>query len=108
MKIYHNPRCRKSRETLQLIQESGHEPEIIEYLKNPPSKSELKDLLNLLGISAEALLRKGEDIYKSEFKGKSLTEDEWIEAMINNPKLIERPHRDEIFTMNDDAVEMGV
>lgn len=91
MKIYHNPRCRKSRETLEIIQESGKNPEIVEYLKEVPSKEELKSILKKLGISAEELLRKGEAIFKEKYKGKSLSEDEWIDAMIEHPKLIERP-----------------
>ena len=91
MKIYHNPRCRKSRETLQLIEESGTEPQIIEYLKTPPTKAELKKLLKMLGLSAEQLIRKGEAEYKENYKGKKLSEEEWIDAMIKYPKLMERP-----------------
>ena len=91
MKIYHNPRCRKSRETLQIIQEEGMEVEIIEYLTDTPSAKELKSLLSRLQIKAEDLLRKNEQIFKDNFKGKNLSEDEWIQAMIENPKLIERP-----------------
>lgn len=91
MKIYHNPRCRKSRETLQLIQEKGAEVEIVEYLNNIPSKEELIQLIQLLGIGAEQLIRKGETIFKENYKGKSLSDEQWIEAMLANPKLIERP-----------------
>jgi arsenate reductase len=91
MKIYHNPRCRKSRETLQLIEEKGIEPEIIEYLKEVPSEKEIADLLKKLDIPAEKLLRKGEAIFKEKYKGKELSEAEWIKAMHENPKLIERP-----------------
>lgn len=91
MKIYHNPRCRKSRETLQLIQEKGGEVEVIEYLNNIPSKEELTHLIQLLGITAEQLLRKGEAVFKENFKGKTMSNEEWIEVMIANPKLIERP-----------------
>lgn len=91
MKIYHNPRCSKSRQTLSLIQSHGVEPEIIEYLKTPPSPQELKEVLAQLGIPAESLLRKGEAVYKENFKGKTLSEDEWIAAMCEFPKLIERP-----------------
>ena len=91
MKIYHNPRCRKSRETLSLILENGVEPEIIEYLKTPPAPEELKGLLDLLGISAEQLIRKGESIYKEQFKGGTYSEGEWIQILSENPKLIERP-----------------
>ena len=91
MKIYHNPRCRKSRETLKLIEESGNEVEIINYLENIPSEEELKDILDKLNITAENLLRKGESIFKENFKGKILSENQWIEVMVKNPKLIERP-----------------
>jgi len=91
MKIYHNPRCRKSRETLSLIQENGVEPEIILYLEKVPTQKDLKELIKMLGIKPEALLRKGEKVYKEEFKGKDLSDAEWIKAMVKNPKLIERP-----------------
>ena len=91
IKIYHNPRCRKSRETLSLIREAGHEPEIIEYLQNPPSVSELKDLLKGMNKRPLEIVRKGEDIFKSNFKGKTFSDDEWIRIMAENPKLIERP-----------------
>ena len=91
MKIFHNPRCRKSRETLQLITEKGIDVEVVEYLNNVPSKEELKNIIQLLGISVEQLLRKGEAIYKDQFKGKTFSDDEWIDIMVANPKLIERP-----------------
>ncbi len=89
--IYHNPRCRKSRETLALIEQSGTKVQIVEYLKEAPSADELKALLAKLGISAEQLLRKNEAIFKENYKGKDLSEDEWVQAMVENPKLIERP-----------------
>jgi arsenate reductase len=91
MKIYHNPRCTKSRQTLQLIESAGKEVEIVEYLTDTPSRSELKKIIALLGITPEQLLRKNEDVYKEKFKGKTFTDDEWIQIMIENPKLIERP-----------------
>lgn len=91
MKIFHNPRCSKSRQTLALIEEKGVGIEIIKYLENTPTKSELVDVINKLGITPFQLVRKSEDIYKEEFKGKELSDDEWIEAMVTNPKLIERP-----------------
>ena len=91
MKIYHNPRCRKSRETLQILTDHKIEPEIIEYLKDVPGKSEIEHILSLLGIKAEELVRKSEVIYKENYKGKKLTEAQWIEAMSKHPKLIERP-----------------
>ncbi len=91
MKIYHNPRCRKSRETLAIIKEQGIEPDIILYLEDNPTKEELKKVLKKLDISAEKLIRKSESVYKEHFKGKSLSESKWIDAMISYPKLIERP-----------------
>jgi arsenate reductase (glutaredoxin) len=91
MKIYHNPRCRKSRETLGIIEEAKKSPEIIEYLKNPPSEKELKSILKMLGISAQDLIRKGETVFKEKYKGKDFAEDKWIKIMTENPILIERP-----------------
>ena len=91
MKIYHNPRCRKSRETLALMTDAGVEPEIVEYLKTPPTEAELKAILKKLGLAPQQLLRKGEKIFKEEYKGKELSDDEWIAAMAANPILIERP-----------------
>jgi arsenate reductase (glutaredoxin) len=91
MKIYHNPRCSKSRQTLQFIEEKGAAVEIVKYLEDIPSESELKSILKALGIEAKALLRKGEADFKEHFKGKDLSEDEWIKAMIQYPKMIERP-----------------
>lgn len=91
MKIYHNPRCRKSRETLAIIEDSKQSVEVIEYLKDVPSEQELKELLDKLGLKAEQLLRKGESIFKTEYKGKNLSEEQWIKAMVDHPKLIERP-----------------
>ncbi len=91
MKIYHNPRCRKSRETLALIEEKGVTPEIVLYLEKAPTQKELKELLKLLKIKPEALLRKGEKVFKEKYKGKELSDAEWIKVMTKNPKLIERP-----------------
>ena len=89
MKIYHNPRCSKSRQTLQFIEEKGAAVEIVKYLEDIPSESELKSILKALGIEAKALLRKGEADFKEHFKGKDLSEDEWIKAMIQYPKMID-------------------
>lgn len=91
MKIYHNNRCSKSRSTLQIIEDKGIDVEIIQYLKTPPTKEELTNILKMLDIPAEKLIRKGEAIFKENFKGKSFSNDEWIDIMIENPKLIERP-----------------
>ena len=89
--IFHNPQCSKSRESLEILQNSSSEFEVVEYLKQVPKKSELKNVIKLLGIKPQDLIRKSEEIFKSEFKGKDLTESEWIEAMVKFPKLIERP-----------------
>lgn len=89
--IYHNPRCRKSRDTLNLLQEKGEQTAIVEYLKTNPTKEQLTDILGMLGIKPLELIRKGERIFKEEFKGKDLSDKEWIEAMVANPILIERP-----------------
>ncbi len=89
--IYHNPKCSKSRETLALLRGRGVEPRIVEYLKAPPTAAELKAIVGKLGIEPEQLVRKGEEIYKSRYAGKTLTEAEWIEAMVKHPILIERP-----------------
>lgn len=91
LKILHNSRCTKSRQTLQLIEESGEMVQVVEYLKTVPSEEELTDIINMLGIKPEQLLRKGEAIYKEQYKGKNLSDEEWIEAMVEHPKLIERP-----------------
>ncbi|HEC60208.1 hypothetical protein LCGC14_0519790 [marine sediment metagenome] len=90
--IYHNPRCSKSRETLALLEQHGTQPEIIEYLKTPPSVASLTEIINQLGISARQLLRKGEVEYKDlNLADDSLTEQQLIQAMSEHPKLIERP-----------------
>ncbi len=90
--IYHNSRCSKSRTTLELIQQQGIEPEIIEYLKTPPDRETLEGLIALLGISPRDLMRKGEDVYKENNLGDpGLSDDQLIEAMLENPILIERP-----------------
>ncbi len=89
--IYHNPRCSKSRQTLGILQDKGAQIKIIEYLKNIPSKEELSRLISLLEITPLELIRKGETIFKENYKGKELSDTEWIDAMISHPKLIERP-----------------
>ena len=91
-KIYHNTRCSKSRATLAILEQNNVEFEIVNYLENPPSESELKSILQDLGIGVRDLIRKGESIYKDlQLSNKSLTEDELIKAMLNHPILIERP-----------------
>ena len=91
-KIYHNPRCSKSRQTLQLLEEKGIQADIIEYLKDAPSKAELESLLSLLNMEPRALIRKGEAIYKElNLKDDTLSNEQLISAMVEHPILIERP-----------------
>lgn len=89
--IYHNPRCRKSRETLQLLEDAGENVKIVKYLEDPPSEAQLKQLLKQLQLKPMELIRKGESLWKEQFKGKSFSEEELIAIMHQNPKLIERP-----------------
>ena len=92
VKIYHNPRCMKSRQTLQLLKDRGIEPEIIEYLKNPPNVAELTDILDKLGMEPRALMRKQEAEYKANgLDYSALDKQALIDAMVANPILIERP-----------------
>jgi len=91
IKIYHNPRCSKSREGLNILEDSGKEFEIVKYLDTVPSVSELESVLQLLNISPLELVRKNETIWKENYKGKTLTDSEIIAAMVAHPKLIERP-----------------
>ena len=90
-KIYHNPRCKKSRAGLQYLQEKGIEPEIFEYLKNPLTEEKLKDLLVRLHKKPIEVIRTQEEVYRKEFKGKNFTDDEWVKIMLENPKIIHRP-----------------
>lgn len=90
--IWHNPRCSKSRATLEILQQNDISPEIVLYLETPPSIEAITRAINMLGISARELLRKGEDAYKElNLKNIDLTEQQLIEAMASHPKLIERP-----------------
>lgn len=90
--IYHNPRCRKSRETLDLLKEEGIEPTIVHYLDDHLSLDDLTHLTSLLDIEPLGLLRKGEAAYKElKAEGKLETNDDALQAMANHPKLIERP-----------------
>ncbi|MBA7854870.1 arsenate reductase (glutaredoxin) [Enterobacter sp. RHBSTW-00901] len=93
VKIYHNPRCSKSRDTLSLLKANGVDPEVVLYLETPPDAQTLRQLLHMLGMgTARALMRQKEDLYKSlSLDDTRLTEAELIQAMVENPKLIERP-----------------
>lgn len=90
--IYHNPRCSKSRATLELLRERGIEPRIVEYLKTPPSKAEMERILERLGLEPRELMRQQEDEYiESALDDPGLTRETLILAMLQRPKLIQRP-----------------
>lgn len=92
VQIYHNPRCSKSRETLALLEEKGVNPEIVEYLKQVPSNDDIKQLASLLGLnSVREMMRTKESAYKEQNLQQEENESKLIHAMIENPKLIERP-----------------
>ena len=90
--LYHNPRCSKSRKTLQLLQEKGYEPEIIHYLKTPPNREKLAEILLLLNMKPRDLMRKKEQAYnENRLNDPGLSHAELIDAMVHHPILIERP-----------------
>lgn len=92
IKIYHNPRCSKSRQTMDILVGKGIQPDVVEYLNTPPSRSELVEILDMLGLEPRQLIRKGEAEYKeNNLADESLTRDQLIDAMVKYPKLIERP-----------------
>ena len=92
MKIFHNPRCSKSRQTLQLIRDRGVEPEIVEYLKTPPGADEILDIVRMLGTAPSALFRTKEALYRDlGLDQKEITMDESLVILSENPRLIERP-----------------
>jgi len=91
LKIYHNPRCRKSRAGLDYIKQKGSEPEIIDYIKSPLSEDELKALLKKLGKKPKEIVRTQEELYRKELKGKDLSDARWIKILAENPRLIQRP-----------------
>lgn len=88
---YHNNRCSKSRSGLKLLEDSGKEFQVINYLDNVPTEQELKEIITLLGINPIDLVRKNEAIWKDNFKDKNLSDNEIVRVMVENPKLIERP-----------------
>jgi arsenate reductase len=91
IQVLHNPRCSKSRCAIEFLRSKEKSFEVIEYLDKPLSKAEMQSVLKKLNIPAEQWIRKNEEDYKTHFKGKTLTDDEWIEAILKFPKLIERP-----------------
>lgn len=89
--VFHNQRCSKSRCAIQYLDEKEVEYTVVKYLETPPTAEELKEILEKLGKKPLEIIRKGEAIFKENYKGKDLTDEEWIAAMVENPKLIERP-----------------
>jgi len=102
MKIFHNPRCSKSRQGLAILNDAKADFEIVEYLKTPPSEKEIKDILAKLKMEPIDLVRKNEAIWKENYKGKELSNEDIIKAMAKNPKLIERP-----IVIKDDKAVLG-
>ena len=100
--IYHNPRCSKSRQALALLVENAIKPIVVEYLKTPYTKEQLRTLCKKLNIRAQDLIRKNEAIYKERFTDSELSEEEWIDAMVTHPILVERP-----IIENADAAVVG-
>lgn len=91
IKIYHNPRCKKSREGLKFLQNLGVDFKVVEYLKESLSINELRDILKKLGKKPDEILRQQEDYYKKELKNKNFTDEEWLIILTENPVLIQRP-----------------
>ncbi|MBL7781057.1 MAG: arsenate reductase (glutaredoxin) [Saprospiraceae bacterium] len=97
--IYHNNRCGKSRAAKNMLDASGQPFEVVDYLLYPPSEKELAHLLDMLGMKPLELIRSKEAVFQEQFKGKNLSDAEWIRVMVENPVLIERP----IVVMDDQA-----
>lgn len=89
--LYHNPRCSKSRGALALLQERGANVTIVEYLKTPPTRATLAELVAKLGTPASEIVRRGEDVFREHYAGRDLSDSEWLDALAAHPILIERP-----------------
>ncbi len=89
--IYHNPRCAKSREGLNYLREHGFACEVVEYLDNPLTAGDLKRILMKLNLKPVQVIRTQEELYRKELKGKTFTDEEWIDLIVGNPKLLQRP-----------------
>jgi len=89
--IYHNTRCRKSRAGLKYLQDHNQDFRVVEYLKQPLSDVQIRELLAKLGKEPQDILRTQEELYKKELKGKNFSDDEWISIIVANPKLMQRP-----------------
>ena len=102
IKILHNPRCSKSRAAVTLLEEKGVEFEIIKYLDDVLTPDELTTVIDKLGITPLELIRKNEEVYKMDFEDKELSDEEWVLAMLEYPRLIERP-----IVINGDKAVIG-
>ncbi|MFO8129583.1 MAG: arsenate reductase (glutaredoxin) [Bacteroidales bacterium] len=91
IRIFHNPRCKKSRAGLNYLKEKGIEPEVVHYMKNPPHEEELKRILQKLNKKPAGIIRTQEALYKSDYKDKDFTDGEWVKILTENPRLIRRP-----------------
>jgi arsenate reductase len=91
VKIYHNPRCKKSRAGLKHLENKGVEFEVVEYIKEPMSEEELKGLIMKMNRKPLDLVRTQEEVFRKELKGRNFTDEEWIKILLENPKLIKRP-----------------
>ena len=89
--IYHNPKCRKSRAGIDFLKEKGLDFTVVEYIKNPISREVLKDILMKMNVRPRELVRTQEDVYKSDFAGKEFNDEEWIDILLEYPRLIKRP-----------------
>jgi arsenate reductase len=89
--IYHNARCSKSRSACEIVAGKGIEARIVEYLKTPPDREDLRALLKKLGMKASGLVRRSEGVFKENYAGKTLDEEQWLDALLAHPILIERP-----------------
>ena len=100
--IYHNNRCSKSRQALDLLEQSGQPFQVVPYLLDSPTKEELKEVLDKLKMSPEDIIRKGEKLFKEVYAGQHLTQDQWLQVLVENPILIERP-----IVVNGDRAVIG-
>ena len=91
IRIYYNPRCSKCRETIALVSERGYITDLVEYIVTRPGKEELRNLLLKLGMKPLELVRKGEEVFKQHYAGRTLSDEEWLDALAAHPVLIERP-----------------
>ena len=89
--IYHNARCSKSRSACEIVAGKGDDARVVEYLETPPSREELRALLKKLGMRPSELVRRGEDAFKENYAGKTLDDEQWLDALVAHPILIERP-----------------